>query len=90
MAIIKVPFPISGIKFNSSGIMRNKPERTTASFISRPFEVNFEMMFSKGSKGDGSCWLAALSLAVRPSRRPKAAGQSGPPACNYRIKRRMR
>ena len=58
------------------------PDSKTTSFISRPFVVNFAVMFSNGSKGLGNCSLTALSLAVVPSRRPKGTAQKKywPPA----------
>lgn len=59
-------------------IWEGKPESTTTSFRSRPLAVNFAVMFCKGSKGDGRL-LASLSLAVKPSRRPKGTAQNGPP-----------
>ncbi len=51
------------------------PDSKTKPFISRPFVVNFAVMFSNGSKGLGNWSLTALSLAVVPSRRPKGTAQ---------------
>lgn len=61
-----------------------KPESTTTSFRSRPFPVNFAVMFSRGSKGDGNLF-ASLSLAVKPSLRPKGTAQNGPPVWGKKI-----
>lgn len=43
-------------------------------------------MFSKGSKGDGICSLAAFSLAVNPSLRPNRTGHGFPPDCEKKKK----
>lgn len=40
------------------------------SFRLRPLVVNFEVMLSRGSKGDGISVFAKVILAVMPSRRP--------------------
>lgn len=48
--------------------------------MSRPFDVNLAVIFSKGSIGDGSCSVTAFSLAVVPSLLPNGTGQKGPPA----------
>lgn len=55
------------------------PDKETTSVRLRPILVNFEMMVSNGSNGEGSASFASVPFETVPSLRPSRTFQEGPP-----------
>lgn len=57
------------------------PDKVTTSLRSRPTSLNFEMMVSSVSNGEGIARFASVPFEINPSLRPSWTYQKGPPLC---------